>query len=158
MNLAEYMQEKTRCFFGKDEWQQARKQLNLDQFDQEEGAVVYIIIPDQTEKIASLFFQGLFAESVKVLGETEFRKRYHVVYENRYPIIDSLQQDLEQGLRFVMFVTKDVKGQDWEKMHRHSYFQRKMRDRFRVVKWCWPPVIIALGLLWLLYSMGFRFE
>lgn len=150
LQLLEYM-DYNKMFSNQDKGLQARMEFNLDSLDRKEDAIVYVIIPDKTYSIGSIFFLKMFGESIKVLGEEGFRKKYIFVHENRYPLIGDLQREVDDGIHFAMIMFRD--DEDWEKRYRHRHFKHKMESITRIFLFFWVPVTIAFIILALLRSL-----
>jgi hypothetical protein len=59
-----------RNLSGHDRGQEARKKFDLDQIDQG-SEHVRVIVPEDLYTLTSSFFQGMFAQSVKLAGDRD---------------------------------------------------------------------------------------
>src|SRR5690349_6207321 len=75
IDLATFATKGVGILAGRERGALARRHLKLDDADRT-GAELEVRIPDAIISVNSSFFLGLFGESVRGLGETEFRRRY----------------------------------------------------------------------------------
>ena len=87
---------RVRNLAGHERGLAAREQFNLASYDQS-GEIVEVIVPDTLDAITISFFQGMFAASVKDIGD-KFLERYHF---HASPVI------MEQVLRGISRVRTD---------------------------------------------------
>lgn len=69
--------------YGKDFGTKVRKLLNVDQLDKQTGSVC-VLISLSTLVISECFFAGCFKDSIKSIGETQFREKYKFFFECEY--------------------------------------------------------------------------
>ena len=99
IELKKFLKEESRVFTGRNNGQEARRRLNLDELDASKEQVE-IIIPDDTLSVNSSFFSGMFQKSLKKLGETAFRKKY-IFKCNKSLIIDV---NIEKNIRMCLLM------------------------------------------------------
>lgn len=76
IELRKYRGNNSTVFTGRPEGKLARKDLGLDQKDND-GVVYSVIIPKGTTSFNSSFFLGLFYDSIKTLGTIDkFYEKY----------------------------------------------------------------------------------
>ncbi|MEB3420225.1 hypothetical protein ACFSDD_10865 [Salipiger marinus] len=79
INLGELTDVRVRSISGHERGLEARRRFKLDDLD-DCGGSVSVLVPDNIEAIATSFFQGMFAKSVRRLGSKEkFLDHYHFV-------------------------------------------------------------------------------
>ena len=78
IDLNSFRDDGRRLFSGYTRGANVRQELGLDQLDGEPDVVV-VMVPDDVLAVTSSFFQGLFEDSIKALGATEFRNHYQFV-------------------------------------------------------------------------------
>lgn len=69
----------------------ARNEFNLDLIDSQRN-IVTIVIPDYVYSVNSSFFSGLFQQSIKKLGEHQFRKIY------KFECDEIIKMNIENGI------------------------------------------------------------
>jgi hypothetical protein len=77
---------------GRDSGVAARQRFNVAKLDRGIGEIS-VLIPDEVFSLNTSFFLGLFGESVRVLGEDGFRKRYRFVCDE-----DVHRPTIERGI------------------------------------------------------------
>ena len=92
IDLDDYRTTDSRVFSGRERAKKIRKTINLDDIDRT-GEQVEVRIPPDTYSVTSSFFLGLFGDSIRNLGEAEFRRRYRFKGEGITPMI-------EDGIRY----------------------------------------------------------
>ena len=75
IDLSRFRSGKGRVFAGRDRGSVIRNKVSLESID-EAGNEVTISIPDDVIVVNTSFFLGLFGDSVRRLGASEFRQRY----------------------------------------------------------------------------------
>ncbi len=93
MIMLERANNRTPTLAGHDQGLAARISFKLQELDRQDE-VVELVPYDELEAISTSFIQGLFAESLKTLGEEKFLRKYNF---RRLP--DYLKLDVELGLR-----------------------------------------------------------
>ena len=68
-----------------------RSKLDLDRLDKA-GQTVSVVIPEHIISLNSSFFQGLFGESVRALGDSKFRECY------KFSCSEVISEDVEKGI------------------------------------------------------------
>ena len=95
VSLADYNTPGIKVFAGRDRGEAARKAAGLDALDSA-GEFVEVIIPDDVFSINSSFFLGMFGNSIRTLGEMDFRQRYS--FTGR-PVALVLEDTIREALR-----------------------------------------------------------
>jgi hypothetical protein len=95
VDLAAYNTPGIRVFAGRDRGEAARAAAKLAEADAA-GDTVEVRIPDDVFSINSSFFLGMFGNSIRGLGEAEFRKRYSFVGR---PVDMVLEDTIREALR-----------------------------------------------------------
>jgi hypothetical protein len=82
---------------GRDSGLAARARFGVSKLDASPGTVT-VIIPDEVFSMNTSFFLGLFGESVRSLGEIQFRRKYvfHCDEEIHRPTIE---RGIEKALK-----------------------------------------------------------
>jgi hypothetical protein len=83
---------RVRNLVGHERGEEARNKWTLDELDSEDDPID-VLVPRELLTLSSSFFQGMFAQSVKKLGDEGFRKRYRF---NASPIV---MQQVAEGIR-----------------------------------------------------------
>jgi hypothetical protein len=86
---------------GRERAEMIRASLELDKLDRE-GGVARVLVPDSIISVNSSFFLGLFGNSVRTLGESEFRRRYVFAGENA-------ERVREDGIRFAVLTESPLR-------------------------------------------------
>lgn len=86
---------------GYERAEKIRATLDLAKLDRE-GGTARVLVPDSIFSVNSSFFLGLFGDSVRTLGESEFRRRYVFVGENA----ERVQED---GIRFAVLTESPLR-------------------------------------------------
>lgn len=97
INLQKFRQADSKIYSGRNMGIDARKILNLNKLDKSPQSCE-VIIPRDTWAINSSFFGGLFEESVIQLGEIEFRKKYHFIFDNGAELSPELESNINEGI------------------------------------------------------------
>lgn len=87
-----------RVLSGRDRGSEARQHAGLASLDAQPEAEVIVRIPDDLVFIASSFFLGMFGDSIRRFGETEFRRRYQ--FQGPYSehvLRDVIREALKRG-------------------------------------------------------------
>ncbi len=85
-----------RVYSGRERGKYWRKEFRLDALDHDDS-IVDVVIPEDILSINLSFFLNLFGESVRYLGEEDFRRKYRFVCEpSLIPLID---QGIEQAMK-----------------------------------------------------------
>jgi hypothetical protein len=88
INLAEFSSNGVGVLAGRALGDAARKKYKLDLLDLDSNAHFEIQIPEFIYSINSSFFLGMFADSIRALGESEFRRRFHFAGEDAERVLD----------------------------------------------------------------------
>lgn len=92
IQLSRFTSAESMLMSGRERGVELRRKLNLDvvDFHPEQCSVC---VPEHIISLNSSFFQGLFGESVRRLGEAKFRAKYE--FSATQPILD----DVDRGIR-----------------------------------------------------------
>ncbi len=96
INLNCHRSKDVIVFSGRPKGQALRQKLELNAFDKTPDTAV-VNVPDDVVSLNSSFFLGLFAESVKSLGEKQFRTKY--IFECPDEIREDIDDGIQQALR-----------------------------------------------------------
>lgn len=69
--------------YGVDQGKEVRELLELDTLDLSVG-IVHVLVSQSTLSLTPSFFLGCFKESIKTLGETQFREKYKFYIESEF--------------------------------------------------------------------------
>ena len=75
LDLKKYMHRNANIYSGRDCGKNARKDLNIDDKDNDENTYI-VYLNKRTTLVASSFFLGLFGISVRKLGKNKFNSKY----------------------------------------------------------------------------------
>ena len=100
IELKRYLLSDSNYLSGNLGGKEARKDLELDKFDKNNGHMT-IFISEEIIGIGFSFFLGLFSPSIKKLGEKKFRKRFIFDYEN-IQTEKLVKLDVEYGINRVL--------------------------------------------------------
>ena len=87
------LKENTHVLSGRDFGNNMRYLLNLDYLDKTSRSY-FIQIPDSIYCMTANFFIGMFYNSIKNLGEIDFRNKYKFLYKD-----DSINLNIEDGIQ-----------------------------------------------------------
>lgn len=77
IDLEKYRSDNSRIYAGRDRGEWVRAQERLAELDhQNDVEVIEVQVPVNTFSVTSSFFLGMFGDSIRELGEAEFRRRY----------------------------------------------------------------------------------
>lgn len=105
--------EKSRTFSGRPEGKDVRKDLKLD--DKDNDAKTYVIqMPDDTTSFNPSFYLGLFFDSIKALGGMEnFSQKYTISLSNMEEKLKAIiQENLDECVRKANNEYNDLTGLD----------------------------------------------
>lgn len=74
LDLSEYKSDGARIFAGRERGAHVRDAAAIVEFEKSDD-LLDVIIPDDTYAVTSSFFLALFGETIRRLGESEFRRR-----------------------------------------------------------------------------------
>jgi hypothetical protein len=77
-----------RVLAGRESGESARREAKLEELDATNREIIVSVPPDFIA-VSSSFFRGMFGDSIRRLGEIEFRKRYKFIGKN----IDRVRED-----------------------------------------------------------------
>lgn len=100
IKIKKYRKNGARIFTGRDNGVEARKDFRLNDIDAK-GDSVTVLIPSDTWGINPSFFGGLFEGSIKKYGN-KFCEKYKFKYSNGEEINESLKQDIEDDINYVI--------------------------------------------------------
>ena len=100
IDLFPYRGNRSSLFTGRTQGEDARKKINIDQFDEGDDTVVFVI-PKNTTSINPSFYLGLLYKSIKKHGIDDFEKKFQFEIEEKdnHNIIKVLQDNLADGRR-----------------------------------------------------------
>lgn len=75
VDLAEFRTGNVRVFAGRDRGQKVREAARLAALD-DAGSEIEIRVPEDVFSVTSSFFLGMFGDTIRALGKSEFRRRY----------------------------------------------------------------------------------
>lgn len=101
ISLSKYREQGAKIFTDRDKGVRARNELGLDQIESENEKVI-ILLPTDTWGINPSFFGGLFETSIKKYGESGFKERYDFEYPNGLALKESLLDDIEDDIGYVI--------------------------------------------------------
>jgi len=90
INLADFLTKNSIVLSGRDKGIRVREMLRLDTEDKASDPV-RILVPKDIVSLNSSFFLGLFANSVRSLGDLNFDSKYH------FECTPIQRQDIEKG-------------------------------------------------------------
>lgn len=100
IDLDQYRSEDSLVFAGRDRGAVVRKRARLDEIDRT-GEDVLIIVPDDVYSVNSSFFLGMLGESIRKLGEEEFRRRFRFKGAIIEVVVDdAIREALRKGSPF----------------------------------------------------------
>lgn len=107
VDLKNYMHRNANIYSGRDCGKNARKDLNIDEKDNDENTYM-VLLNKRTTLVASSFFLGLFGISVRKLGKNKFSSKYKFnlkdFSENEARIIDQDIKDyIDKAVKEVLF-------------------------------------------------------
>jgi hypothetical protein len=91
IDLARFTSKTSMVLSGRERGVGVRLKLDLDRLDKA-GQTVSVIIPQHIISLNSSFFQGLFGESVRTLGDSKFRECY------RFSCSQVISEDVDKGI------------------------------------------------------------
>jgi hypothetical protein len=77
-----------RVLAGREYGETARAQAKISQLDKA-AVTVEVLVPEDYIAVSSSFFRGMFGDSIRSLGESEFRKKFLFFGKN----IDRVKED-----------------------------------------------------------------
>jgi hypothetical protein len=95
IDLGRYRTGGSQVFAGRERGQKVRAAARLDEIDRTDNEVE-IRVPEDIYSLNSSFFLGMFGDSVRRFGETEFRRRYRFVGEDLEALIN---EGIREALR-----------------------------------------------------------
>lgn len=108
ISISRYREQGAKIFTDRDKGVLARAEEGLDLLDANQENVV-IQLPSDTWGINPSFFGGLFESSLKQYGKSSFEEKYHFEYTNGEPLKESLIEDIEDDIGYVL---RSIKGKD----------------------------------------------
>lgn len=92
VDLSKYQSKDSKVFSGRPYGEKLRKELMLDEYDDLDEKVI-VKIPEDTFSMNSSFFLGLFSNSIRKLGELEFREKYN------FECSELIMEDVDEGIK-----------------------------------------------------------
>lgn len=96
INLHEFIGDGSKIYSGRDEGLYVRIKLSLSEKDKDNNSYTFVI-PPETYSITRSFFGGMLGDSVKLLGENDFRKKYSFEDCDGH-LKDVIKRDYEEGI------------------------------------------------------------
>jgi hypothetical protein len=96
IDLNDYRTRGVHVFSGRDRGITIRKKLDLSRIDLTPETVT-IIVPKDVFSVNSSFFQGLFGDSVRALGEDRFKQKYD--FDAAEVIKNSIARGIKDALK-----------------------------------------------------------
>lgn len=100
VDLSPYKREEERIFTNRDNGIRARKELKLEELEQEEGCIE-VLLPNELWSINPSFFGGMFESSIKQF-EHKFWEKYVFLYVNRNKLSDELKDSIDYDYDYVL--------------------------------------------------------
>jgi hypothetical protein len=91
IDLNAYRTPGVRVFAGRDRGKEVRAAAGLNELDRSDE-LVEIRVPEDIFSVNSSFFLGMFGDSIRALGDSEFRRRFRFVG-------GKLDELIEDGIR-----------------------------------------------------------
>jgi hypothetical protein len=88
---------KVRNLSGRLRGLAAREKFKLDKLDQSE-APVCVVVPGYVYSLTPSFFQGLFGDSVKAIGNSSAKFREHFQFVAPAPVLQQIERGLSAAL------------------------------------------------------------
>ncbi|MGN0169703.1 MAG: hypothetical protein ACI39H_02955 [Lachnospiraceae bacterium] len=107
-SISKYREQGAKIFTDRDTGLRARAEIGLDQKDERQEEV-WIQLPSDTWGINPSFFGGLFESSLKQYGKPGFEEKYHFEYTNGESLKESLVEDIEDDIGYVL---RSIKKKD----------------------------------------------
>ena len=103
IKMGGFLQNGSNIYSGRDKGIEARKAIHLEDVGQR-SSQVFFLIPEHTWGINPSFYGGLLEGTIKkFLNNTDaFLEKYHFLYYDGTELNDSLNADLQEGLRYVL--------------------------------------------------------
>lgn len=99
INLTKFLKKGSVIFSGRDFGKDVRKNLKLDELDNDEKKYT-IIFPRNLELLSNSFFLGLFGKSYLRLGLQKFNDKY--LFElNNLEYGANIQTDIDDGISYI---------------------------------------------------------
>ncbi|MCS6110973.1 hypothetical protein FDB55_01975 [Clostridium botulinum] len=96
INLDQCVKRESKVLSGREDGIKWRKSFKLDKMDKQEEKIE-VEIPEYLYSINASFFLGLFGDSVRTLGEYEFRKKY--IFKCDDVIKESIDEDIRRAVK-----------------------------------------------------------
>lgn len=77
IDLEDYRSGGSRVYAGRDRGAFVRMEQRLAEREQDPTAEFEVRVPKDTFSVNASFFLGLFGDTIKEIGEDEFRRRFH---------------------------------------------------------------------------------
>ena len=98
INLEDFRTPKAKIFTGRDRGEQVRKDSKIDEIESKFDKVDFII-PANLYSINPSFFEELFINVVKKLGEDNFHQKFNFINEGKYNYEKPLKEAINRILR-----------------------------------------------------------
>lgn len=102
LKIEKYKDVDAKIFTDRDKGISARKELNLDQLEDEKThGKITILLPQDTWGINPSFFGGMFEASIKKMRD-QFQQNYTFKYADNSELNESLKKNLDNDFDYVM--------------------------------------------------------
>jgi hypothetical protein len=91
IDLSQFTSQKSMVLSGRERGVEVRAKLNFNQLDNAD-IEASVSVPDHIISLNSSFFQGLFGDSVRTLGEEGFRRKY------QFKCTSVITEDVDKGI------------------------------------------------------------
>jgi len=110
LDLLQYRGIKSSVFTGRPQGEQARQNLNLDNLDNSNNAI-HFVVPSGTTTITPSFFLGMLFDSIKKLGFEVYKQKYFFNFkETSAEIVEILKSNIAEGERNAINTVRDKRG------------------------------------------------
>lgn len=97
IDLNSYRDPKSRIFSGRVRGEQVRLAARLPELDTSDTEIE-VHVPEDAFSVTSSFFLGMFRDSINLLGEEPFRRRFRFTGKNIQRVVDeSIKEALKRS-------------------------------------------------------------
>jgi hypothetical protein len=107
-NLLTYRGTNSTTFTGRPQGMAVRQELGLDKLDTK-SEPIDLVIPRDTTSFNASFYLGLLYHSIKKLGFSAFKEKYHIIFEGDTPRGAVLKQ-IAEGERQAKNELQEITG------------------------------------------------
>jgi hypothetical protein len=98
--LSKFKESEEKIFINRDNGLEARKELELDELEQED-VTIQVLLPGDIWAINPSFFGGMFEESIKKF-QNDFWNKYQFLYTNGDHVNAAVQSSLNYDYDYVI--------------------------------------------------------